>query len=215
MTTTDRGPAVNAPAYMLSPEPNVHPTARVRDSTLGAWTQIGAEASIVETTVGDYTYMVDHTSVIYAEIGRFCSIASHVRINPGNHPMHRATQHHMTYRRVAYGFGDVDDLDFFQWRREARVIVGHDVWMGHAAIVLPGVTIGDGAVIAAGAVVSKDVPPYTIVGGVPARSIRDRFRREVAEAMQLIAWWDWPRELLEERFDDLAGDAEAFVEKYG
>jgi hypothetical protein len=121
----------------------------------------------------------------------------------------------MTYRRVAYGFGDVDDLDFFQWRREARVIVGHDVWMGHAAIVLPGVTIGDGAVIAAGAVVSKDVPPYTIVGGVPARSIRDRFRREVAAAMQLIAWWDWPRELLEERFDDLAGDAEAFVEKYG
>jgi hypothetical protein len=170
--------------------------------------------SIAESTVGDYTYLVDQCSVIYSRIGKFCSIASHVRINPGNHPMWRATQHHMTYRRASYGFGEVDDADFFQWRRDDRVVIGNDVWIGHAAIVLPGVTIGDGAVIAAGAVVTKDVDPYTIVGGVPAHFIRERLPRDLAEAMQRIAWWDWPREVLEQRFDDLAGDAAAFVEKY-
>lgn len=211
---TDRA-SVSAVRHQLSEKPTVDPSARVRDSVLGQWTQIGANASIAESTIGDYTYLVDSTSVIYSEIGKFCSIASHTRINPGNHPMQRATQHHMTYRRFAYGFGETDDLEFFQWRRDAKVTVGHDVWMGHGVVVLPGVTIGDGAVIAAGAVVSKDVAPYTIVGGVPAKPIRDRFPREIAEAMQRIAWWDWSRELLEERFADLSGDAAVFAAKYG
>ncbi len=217
MTTTEAKPtgAQHPTGYVLSEEPTVHPTARIKDSVLGKWTQIGPNASIAESTIGDYTYLVDSTSTIYAEIGKFCSIASHTRINPGNHPMHRATQHHMTYRRIAYGFGDEDDLDFFQWRRDAKVVVGHDVWMGHGVVVLPGVTIGTGAVIAAGAVVSKDVEPYTVVGGVPAQPIKERFPREIAEAMQRVAWWDWSRELLEEQFEDLSGDAAAFVEKYG
>lgn len=199
---------------VLGLEPRIHADARVRNSTLGAYCDVGAMTSIVESAIGDYTYLVDQCSVIYSQVGKFCSIASHVRINPGNHPMWRATQHHVTYRRVSYGFGPEDDAAFFDWRRADRVVIGNDVWIGHGAIVLPGVTIGDGAVVAAGAVVSHDVPPYTIVGGVPDHPIRERFPRQVAEAMQRIAWWDWPRELLEERFEDLAGDALAFVEKY-
>lgn len=217
MTTTESGPATGHAALtpkILGPEPRVHPEARVSQSTLGAYCDIGAMTTISESTIGDYTYLVDQCSVIYSAIGKFCSIASHTRINPGNHPMHRATQHHMTYRRVEYGFGPADDANFFQWRRDDRVVIGNDVWIGHGSIVLPGVTIGDGAVVAAGAVVSKDVAPYTIVGGVPAHPIRDRFPRDIAEAMQQIAWWDWDRATIEARFDDLAGDAEAFVRKY-
>ena len=94
----------------------------------------------------------------------------------------------------------------------ARVIVGNDCWIGHAAILLPGVTVGDGAVIAAGAVVSRDVPPYTIAGGVPARAIRQRFPAAVAECLRRIAWWDWPEEEIRSVVDRLcSSDIEAFL----
>src|SRR5262249_51708999 len=141
--------------------------------------------------------------IIYTEIGKFCSIASHVRLNPGNHPMERVTQHHMTYRRAQYGFAETDDETFFDWRRAHNVMIGHDVWIGHGAVILPGVTVGTGSVIGAGAIVTKDVEPYQIVGGVPARVIRARFSAETASSLLKIAWWDWPREMLEERFQDL------------
>ena len=95
------------------------------------------------------------------------------------------------------------------------MIVGNDCWIGHAAILLPGVTVGDGAVIAAGAVVSRSVPPYTIVGGVPARAIRQRFPDAVAESLRRIAWWDWPDEIIFERLSDFRSEAiEQFCERY-
>jgi phosphonate metabolism protein (transferase hexapeptide repeat family) len=199
---------------MLDIEPTIHPTSHTRDSHLGEWTDVGKNCSINESTVGDYTYFAGDAQVAYATIGKFCSIASHVRINPGNHPMHRVTQHHLTYRRRMFGLGDEDDADFFQWRRDHHVTIGHDVWIGHAAIIMPGVTIGDGAVIGSQAVVTKDVEPYTIVGGVPAKPIRERFPREIAAQLQEIAWWDWTREELEERFEEL-NDLDAFLLKYG
>ncbi|MRT33049.1 acetyltransferase, partial [Xylella fastidiosa subsp. multiplex] len=89
--------------------------------------------------------------------------------------MQRATLHHFTYRARSYWDDAEDETDFFAARRAKRVVIGHDVWIGHGATILPGVTVGNGAVIGAGAVVSKDVAPYTIVGGVPARLIRERF----------------------------------------
>jgi phosphonate metabolism protein (transferase hexapeptide repeat family) len=198
----------------VGPAPLIHPTAKIRDSALGDWVHIGAGTSIVESTVGDYTYLVDSCQVIYTQIGKFCSIASHVRLNPGNHPLWRPTSHHMTYRRRAYGLGEEDDQEFFDWRRADAVKLGHDVWIGHAAIVCAGVTIGNGAAIGAGAVVTKDVAPYTVVGGVPARPIKERFSKEVAERIERIAWWDWTRDQIEERIDDLA-DMERFLERYG
>jgi phosphonate metabolism protein (transferase hexapeptide repeat family) len=192
----------------------VHETSRISDSILGAWTSIGPNTSIAESSIGDYTYTAGDNSIIYSEVGKFCSIASHVRFNPGNHPMDRVTQHHMTYRRVQYGFGPADDAPFFEWRRDHKVIVGHDVWIGHGAILLPGVSVGTGAVIGAGAVVSRDIEPYTIAVGVPARPLRRRFPDGVVTRLLQIAWWDWTREELEERFDDLC-DLALFLERYG
>lgn len=199
---------------MLSEEPTIHESARIIDSYIGEWTAIGADSRLMECRFGDYSYCVDQVQIHYADIGKFCSIASHACINPGNHPMWRVTQHHSTYRRVQYRFAESDDAELFQWRREHRVTIGHDIWIGHGATVMPGVTIGTGAVVGSGAVVTKDVPPYTIVAGVPARPIRARFPEPVVRQLLDIAWWDWPRELLEERFEDLY-DLESFVEKYG
>jgi phosphonate metabolism protein (transferase hexapeptide repeat family) len=213
MTQAAPGTTTHVEAKTLGPEPTVHPTSHIRETTLGEWTDIGPNCAIAESTLGDYTYCAGDASIVYATIGKFCSIASHVRINPGNHPMERVTQHHMTYRRRMFGFAESDDADFFQWRREHAVTIGHDVWIGHAAVVMPGVSIGDGAVIGAGAVVTRDVASYTIVGGVPARVIRERFPRDVADRLQAIAWWDWPRETLGERFADL-NDLDRFLSRY-
>ena len=126
-------------------------------------------------SLGDYSYLGENCDVADAAIGKFTAIANSVRIGAPNHPMGRPSQHRFTYCPEYYDATATRDRDFFAERRGDRVIVGNDVWIGHAAILLPGVTVGDGAVIAAGAVVSRDVPPYTIVGGVPARAIRQRF----------------------------------------
>jgi phosphonate metabolism protein (transferase hexapeptide repeat family) len=202
------------PPKALREMPTVHETSMIHESALGSWTDIGAHCLIAESVIDDYTYLAGDAQVIYSEIGKFCSIASHVRINPGNHPMDRVTQHHMTYRRIEYGFAGDDDEAFFEWRRAHKCVIGNDVWIGHAAIVMLGVSIGTGAVIGAGAVVTKDVPAYAIAVGVPARPIRKRFSDEIIESLQRIAWWGWDRLTLEERFAEL-NDVNAFVEKYG
>ena len=157
----------------LSEETTIRDRSIVNNSSLGAWTELGENTLMEDTSFGDYSYTAGDAQIIYAEIGKFCSIASHVRINPGNHPMWRVTQHHSTYRGAQYGFAENDDSEFFNWRKEHKVIIGHDVWIGHGAIVMPGVTIGTGAVIGAGAVVTKDVPDNVVVAGNPARVIKE------------------------------------------
>ncbi len=199
----------------LGLEPFIHPTASVRDSRFGIYTEVGARTTVAETEFGDYSYVVHDSQIIYATIGKFCSIASHTRINPGNHPLERVALSHFTYRASAYGLG-ADEPGFFEWRREHRVTLGHDVWLGHGVIVLPGVSIGTGAAIGAGTVVTKDVPPFAVVVGNPGRVLRYRFPEEVREALLAIAWWNWPREKLAEALPDIrALTAEAFCAKYG
>lgn len=195
--------------------PKVSPEGFVHDSVLGPWTMIGARTSLSEVWFGRYSYIVNDASITYATIGNFCSIARDTRLNPGNHPMWRASQHHFSYRSKAYGLSEEDDDEFFAWRRADHVTVGHDVWIGHGAILLAGVTVGTGSVIGAGAVVSKDVPEYTIVAGVPAKPIRKRFPEEIQEGLKKLAWWDWEQEKLADSLHDFrALSAEAFINKY-
>jgi hypothetical protein len=206
--------AGTGPVKRLGPDPTIDATARIEDSRLGQWTEVGARTQIVASTLDDYSYICNDGDVIYAEIGKFCSIAAQVRINAGNHPLDRAALHHFTYRSRQFDMGEDDD-GFFAWRRSQPVLIGHDVWIGHGAVVLPGVRIGCGAAIAAGAVVSRDVPQFAIVAGVPARPIRERFPPDVQESLLGIAWWHWPRQRLMAALPDFRKlDARQFVDKY-
>jgi len=195
-------------------DPVIDLSATILHSRLGKWTQIGARSQIEETLFGDYSYVMEDCQIIYAEIGKFCSIASHTRINPPNHPTWRATTHHFTYRSRFYGFGEEDER-IFQWRRENKVVIGHDVWIGHGVTILPGVHVGTGAVVGAGSVVTKSVAPYTIVAGNPARLIRRRVSEEVEASLMKIQWWHWSHEELFQALGDFRElDAASFCEKY-
>jgi len=202
-------------AKRLSERPSVHEEARVRDCALGRYTEVGARTILVETRLDDYSYIVQDGEVAYARIGKFCSIASHVRINPGNHPMWRASQSHFSYRASAYWPEEEDEADFFAWRRSHPVTIGHDVWIGHGVVVLPGRTIGTGAVVGAGAVVTRDVAPYAIVVGNPARPVRRRFEPAIAERLIALAWWDWSHERLREALPAFrALSVEQFLDRF-
>jgi phosphonate metabolism protein (transferase hexapeptide repeat family) len=197
----------------LTKEPNIDPTCSIKDSYLGEYTYLMMNTHMVESSFNDYSYTAGNVQMIYSEVGKFCSIANSVRINPSNHPSWRVTQHHMTYRKVDYGFDSKDDFEFFGWRREHTCEIGHDVWIGHAAIIMPGVKIGNGAIVGSGAVVTKDVPPYSIVVGVPAKVIKMRFNDNIVDSLLAISWWDWDREKLEQNFNEL-NNVENFIEKF-
>jgi phosphonate metabolism protein (transferase hexapeptide repeat family) len=198
----------------LGAGPAIHPSASVRDCVFGAYTAVGARTRMLEVEMGAYSYVVTDAEIACTSIGKFVSIAAHTRVNPGNHPMWRASQHHFSYRAQAYGLGP-DDADFFDWRRDHPVEIGHDVWIGHGAVILPGRRVGIGAIVGAGAIVTKDVPPYMVVVGNPARPVRRRFADNICADLEALAWWNWPHEKLATALPDMrAMDAADFAAKY-
>jgi phosphonate metabolism protein (transferase hexapeptide repeat family) len=191
------------------------PTVRLREAQIGRRCEILANTRVEYSSLGDYSYLGENCDVADTVIGKFTAIANAVRIGAPNHPMERPSQHRFTYCPEYYEASATRDHAFFGDRRAARVVIGNDCWIGHGAIILPNVSVGDGAVIAAGAVVSRNVPPYTIVGGVPARPIRKRFSDAVAERLRRIAWWDWPDEVIFKRLADFQSESiEQFCQRY-
>lgn len=159
-----------------------------------------------ECAIGLFSYVNGALKLSRTGIGRYCSIGEQVIINPGNHPVNWVSTHPFAsdpsgvsagmpslpaYRAIAVtqAVGERDT-------RGDRVTIGHDVWIGTRAMILGGVRVGHGAVIAAGAVVTGDVEPYSIVAGVPARHLRYRLPQEEREALLELAWWDWDLAML-------------------
>ncbi|MBT9135642.1 MAG: Chloramphenicol acetyltransferase [Firmicutes bacterium] len=199
----------------LSAQPTIHNDCTLHNVTLGTWTEVGPYNVWDNVVFGDFSYTSGFNQLQNAVVGKFVNIAAMVRIGAVQHPLDRPTLHHFTYRRQLYGLADEDDAEFFAWRQAQKVEIGHDVWLGHNAIILPGVTVGHGAVVGSGAVVTRDVAPYAIVGGVPALFIRERLPTAIAQKMQEIKWWDWEYELIKERFQDFLLTPEEFVTKHG
>ncbi len=201
----------------LSPDaPHIHPDCEIEGATFGAYCEVGRGSRILSSAFGDYAYCDRFADIANTTVGKFANIAAMTRIGPTDHPMAQASLHHFLYRSSSYWDDAADDPAFFAARAARRTTLGPETWIGHGAIVKPDVTVGAGAVVAAGAVVTRDVAPYMIVAGVPAAPLRTRFAPEVAERMLALAWWDWPHARLRAALDDFrALSAEAFLDKHG
>ena len=154
-----------------------------------------------------YHYPVNHDRLI---IGRFCSIACGAKFlfNSANHALHSLSTYPFPIFCEEWGLEGANVAA--AWDNKGDIVVGSDVWIGYEAVILAGVTIGDGAIIGSRAVVTKDVPPYTIVGGLPAKPIRRRYDEETAARLEKLRWWDWPEAQVRRAIPLLqAGDLDA------
>jgi acetyltransferase-like isoleucine patch superfamily enzyme len=172
---------------------------QIKESTFGRHTQVADDVNIYHCQIGNYSYIEVGTVAAYAVIGKFCSIAGGTYIGLGVHPSRDFVSTHPAFysrsRGLATSFADRDYLEEY-----APVRIGNDVWIGTAAVIKGGITIGDGAIIGAGAVVTKDVDPYCIVGGVPAKKIRDRFDGDTVDFLLRFKWWDKDDQWLKANF---------------
>ena len=196
--------------------PFIHPDCEITDSTFGRYVEIGRGSRVAYSGIGDYSYCDRYADIANTTVGKFANIASFTRIGPTDHPMQLASLHHFHYRSNDYWDDAEPDAAFFAHRRSRRAAIGHDSWIGHGAVVRPEVTVGDGAVVAAGAVVTKDVAPYTIVAGVLAVKLRDRLPPAIAERIVALGWWNWDHDRLRSALEDFRRlPAEAFLERHG
>ena len=145
-----------------------------------------------------YQYPINHDKLI---IGKFCSIACGAKFifNSANHTLSSLSTYPFPIFFEEWGL-DVKNITN-AWDNKGDIVIGNDVWIGYEAVIMSGVTIGDGAIIGTRAVVTKDVPPYTIVGGVPAKLIRKRFSEDVISCLLEIRWWDWSKERIAENIN--------------
>ena len=163
--------------------------SRVRKSYLEEYVSIYRNNLIMGCSIGRYTYTGHFDMIFNTEIGSFCSISYGVTIGPPDHNFNRLTTHPFLHNKKYNILEEQDLLATSKFDRQCKI--GHDVWIGCNATILRGVTIGDGAVIGANSLVNKDVPPYAIVGGVPARIIKYRFSNEIIKELLSIKWWNW------------------------
>lgn len=206
---------MSAAKKLSADAPLIHQGCEIAQSQFGAFCEVGAFSRVVNSAFGDYAYCDRMADIANADIGKFANIAAMTRIGPTDHPMHNAAQHHFLYRSELY-FDDIaDDAAFFQARAARRLRLGADCWIGHGAIIKPEVTVGIGGIVAAGAVVTKDVPDFMIVAGTPATPLRMRFSDEVAQDLLDLAWWEWDHARLRAALPDFrALPATEFVAKY-
>jgi phosphonate metabolism protein (transferase hexapeptide repeat family) len=194
----------------------IHPTAQVTSSTFEPWTEVGEGARIVNSTFEAYAYCDRFADIANTTVGRFSNIAAMTRIGPTDHPFSHAAQHHFLYRSSYYWDDTPDDPAFFAARAARRTTLGADCWIGHGAIIKPELSIGIGSIVAAGAVVTRNVDPFMIVAGCPAQPLRARFDPRTIDRLLTLAWWTWDHARLRAALLDFRSlKAEAFLEKYG
>ena len=183
--------------------------AAIHRSTVGQGSKVESGSAFVNSTMGRHSFCGYDCDILSADIGSFCSIANHVAIGGGRHPIEWVGT-----SPVFYKGRDSVAKKFSTFERPAvpRTVVGSDVWIGYRAIVMQGVTIGHGAVIGAGAIVTSDVLPFAIVAGAPAKLLRYRFDEPLRTALLESNWWDRDDAVLE-NCAHLVREPKRFIEK--
>lgn len=167
----------------------------VEQSELHDHVQLNRRNFIAHSILGSCTYTGVNTVIKHAEIGKYCSISWNVSITGNTHDYKTLSPHPLSHFS---SFGFVEENTPLTYK---TVKIGNDVWIGMNACILPGVQIGNGAIIGAGSVVTKDVPDYAIVAGNPARVIKYRFSDEIITCLLQCKWWDWPKEIITKNLD--------------
>jgi acetyltransferase-like isoleucine patch superfamily enzyme len=158
------------------------------DSSLAGNNKIGRECSIVGSEIGAFSYVSDNSTILNTKVGKFCSIAAHLNIGLAEHPIYTISTSPIFYSKTNFfGVNLVEETKFQEFKKSE---IGNDVWIGFNVFIKAGIKIGNGSIIAAGSIVTKDVEPYSIVGGNPARFIRYRFSPEVINFLEELHWWD-------------------------
>ncbi len=201
----------------LSPDqPLIHPGAQCIETSFGRYVEVGEGARLAWSEMQDYSYCDRYADIANTSVGRFSNIAAMTRIGPTDHPIPNAALHHFLYRSASYWDDAPDDDDFFARRRARRTSWAPIAGSAMAPSSSPRCSVGEGAIVASGAVVTHDVAPFLIVGGVPATPIRRRFADAVCDRLLALAWWDWDHDRLRAALDDFrALPAEAFLDRYG
>ncbi len=197
------------PQWKIYPRSQGHSTVYLKNVVTDPSIEVG-EYTIYDDFVRDprdfqrnnvlYHYPINHERLV---IGKFCSIACGAKFlfNSANHTLGSLSTYIFPVLFEEWGL-PVEDIPK-AWDNKGDIVIGNDVWIGYEAIVMAGVTIGDGAIIGTRAVVTKDVPPYTIVGGVPAKPIRKRFDDETIKRLLALKWWDWPVEKIHRNLENI------------
>lgn len=172
--------------------------SRIINSVLSDHVALQRYQLVLDSKFGHYTYTGRNFTAWHCEIGAFCSISWNVSIGGANHDYHRITTHSFLYADD-FGLKPPENIGYDRFTEQC--IVGNDVWIAAGSSILRNVTVGDGAVIAAGAVVTEDVEPYAIVAGVPARPIKRRFQDSVCDRLLKIKWWEFPSEVIRENYN--------------
>lgn len=209
--------------FLLRPQPSItHKLQQIdfsweKRERIGNLTRNILKKEIInyQWEIGDHTYgniSVSEPRMAKLKIGKFCSIAAGVSVILGNHRVDTVTTYPFSSLRSRWPGIRRNYIDDHSTKGD--VIIGNDVWIGHSATILSGVTIGDGAVIATKSLVNKDVEPYSIVGGTPAKLIKFRHSPNVISDLLRIKWWEWNDETIDSRLPELLSDAETFVNLY-
>lgn len=184
--------------------------SKVKDSQLCEAVSIGPHTKLKLVSVGRYSYIANHVELNNVEIGSFCSLGPKVLNHLGNHPARTFVSTSPAFYMPEAPIPSFATIETFS-SYGGKVKIGHDVWIGAEVLLMDGITIGNGAIVAARSVVSRDVPPYAIVGGVPARLIRFRFDEKIIQQLETFQWWNRDIEWIKDNVNNFQ-DISRFVE---